>query len=189
MLKNETAVVYFLEGHGETVILESILGRFQKGGYIPQNFSLIHEESVPDDAVTIVVNSPEKDLTAEEIDAIRTYIDGGGNAILIASVDTVDTPNYDALIEEYQGINGKIEKLKNIMPSDELNAVEYLENLRELTKEGRESFFEDQPELQSDTDAILSLIDSTLYKLKELKENVKGSKLSSFITESLCIGI
>lgn len=101
MLKNETAVVYFLEGHGETVISESILGRFQKGGYIPQNFSLIHEESVPDDAVTIVVNSPEKDLTAEEIDAIRTYIDGGGNAILIASVDTGDTPNYDALIEEY----------------------------------------------------------------------------------------
>ena len=99
--------------------------------------------------------------------------------------DIVDL--VDALIEEYQGINGKVENLKNIMPSDELNAVEYLENLRELTKEGRKEFFEDQPELQSDTDAILSLIDSTLYKLKELKENAKGSKLGSFIAESLGI--
>lgn len=99
--------------------------------------------------------------------------------------DIVDL--VDALIEEYQGINGKVEHLKNIMPSDELNAVEYLESLRELTKEGRKEFFEDQPELQSDTDAILSLIDSTLYKLKELKENAKGSKLGSFIAESLCI--
>lgn len=99
--------------------------------------------------------------------------------------DIVDL--VDALIEEYQGIYGKVERLKNIMPSDELNAVEYLENLRELAKEGRKEFFEDQPELQSDTDAILSLIDSTLYKLKELKENAKGSKLGSFIAESLGI--
>lgn len=101
MLNDEIASVYFLEGHGEAVISEDILGRFQKGGYLAQNLSLIHEGSIPEDAVTLVVNAPENDLTADEISAIRYYIESGGNAILIASVDTADTPLYDALIEEY----------------------------------------------------------------------------------------
>lgn len=101
MLNDETAVIYFLEGHGETLISEDILGRFQKGGYVAQNLSLIHEDAVPEDGVTLVVNAPGNDLSETEVNAIRTYIETGGNAILIASVDTADTPNYDALIEEY----------------------------------------------------------------------------------------
>ncbi len=80
-------------------------------------------------------------------------------------IDLVDT-----LIEAYQGLHGKVEGLKNIMSTDKMSAIDYLEELREMTAEGREQFFE-EPELQSDVDAILSLIDGTLYKLKELKEN------------------
>lgn len=88
----------------------------------------------------------------------------------------------DSLIEDYMGINGKIEKYSNIIDSDDLDAIEYLENLRTLCKRGR-SLLNGNTELESDMDNILSLIDSTLYKLKELSENYIS--LKDYIKENL----
>lgn len=80
-------------------------------------------------------------------------------------VDLVDT-----LIEDYMGLHGKIEDFKNVMSEDEMDAIDYLEVLRSFTREGADEFIKES-ELKSDVDAILSCIDSTLYKLKELKED------------------
>lgn len=94
----------------------------------------------------------------------------------------------DSLIECYQGINGKVENYKNNFHSvDFRDEVEYLEVLRDFTKDGREKFLDDVSELESCADDILSQIDSTLYKLKELKENKNyGMKnLNQFLSESL----
>lgn len=78
----------------------------------------------------------------------------------------------DTLIEDWQGINGKIENYKNILEPQDMDAIEYLNQMHELVKSGREDFLKGESELESDADAILSLIDSTLYKVKELKEGL-----------------
>lgn len=91
----------------------------------------------------------------------------------------------DALIEEYMGKYGKVTEFKNIMTSEKLGAVKYLEELRELVTSGRTELIDEKDtELHSDIDAILSLISSTLYKLKELKEH-KMKNLADFIKENL----
>ena len=75
----------------------------------------------------------------------------------------------DALIEGWQGTHDKIEKYEDLLKDKEFDtAVDYLTELRKITKEGRKLM--DSSELESDTDAILSLIDGVIYKLKELKE-------------------
>lgn len=90
----------------------------------------------------------------------------------------------DSLIEEYQGKYGVVKDLKNIMTSEKLGAIKYLEELHELAASGRAELIDEKDsELQSDIDAILSLIDSTLYKLKELKE--KKVDLKDFLIEGL----
>jgi len=77
----------------------------------------------------------------------------------------------DALIEGWQGTHDKIEKYEDLLKDKEFDtAVDYLTELRKITKEGRKLM--DSSELESDTDAILSLIDGVIYKLKELKEEV-----------------
>jgi hypothetical protein len=93
----------------------------------------------------------------------------------------------DTLIEDYMGIYGKVSDYKNIMTTEKIGAVEYLESLREMCKEAADDLFDDDndSELLSDVDNILSLIDSTLYKLKELKENSGMKSLSEYIKESL----
>jgi hypothetical protein len=89
----------------------------------------------------------------------------------------------DALIEGWQGTHDKIENYTNLLKDKEFDtAVDYLTELRKITKEGRELM--DSSELESDTDAILSLIDGVIYKLKELKEGVGLVEYLKSINES-----
>lgn len=94
-----------------------------------------------------------------------------------------DIPDLvDQLIEDYMGIHGKVENYKNILDAEHEDEVAYLEALRNVCKEGRELL--DDSELESDMDSILSLIDSTLYQLKELKEQHKPCSLKDYLYEA-----
>ncbi len=73
----------------------------------------------------------------------------------------------DTLIENYMGKYGKVLSYENILnPGNFTSPSEYLVALRELVGECRQTI--SASELQSDIDAILSFIDSTVYKLREL---------------------
>ena len=92
----------------------------------------------------------------------------------------------DALIEAWMSHNGKVEDYKNTLEPKDMDPIAYLEQLRTFTKEGRKLMKES--ELESLVDDILSLIDSTLYKLKELtktNENFKMKTLSKYINENI----
>lgn len=86
----------------------------------------------------------------------------------------------DALIEAYQADNDVVKDYKNVL-DEGMDALEYLEALKKLTKEGRELL--GSSELESLTDDILGLIDSTIYKLKHLKESM--TSLADYLNESI----
>lgn len=86
----------------------------------------------------------------------------------------------DALIEAYQADNDVVKDYKNVL-DEGMDALEYLEALKKLTKEGRELL--GSSELESLTDDILGLIDSTIYKLKHLKESM--TSLADYLHESI----
>jgi len=88
----------------------------------------------------------------------------------------------DSLIENWMGTHGKVEEYINLLTSDEYESIEYFEELRKIVEEGRELM--DSTELESGVDDILSLIDTTLYKLKELTES-KVTPLAKYIKVSL----
>ena len=93
----------------------------------------------------------------------------------------------DTLIEDYMGYaHKKIDDFECILDAEDYNVLEYLESLRELCLDGYELLPKDTPELKSDLDAIVSLIDSTMYKIRELKEEKESMKsLSDFLNESI----
>lgn len=73
----------------------------------------------------------------------------------------------DTLIENYMGRYGKVVSYENVLdPGSFTSPAEYLTALRGLVEQFRSTI--SASELQSDIDAILSFIDSTVYKLKEL---------------------
>lgn len=82
------------------------------------------------------------------------------------------TDAVDSIIECYQGIYGKVNINGNAIESNG-DSIKYLEDLKAFVKDSRGDLIkEEDTELWSEIDNFLSLIDSTLYKLKELKENM-----------------
>ena len=100
-----------------------------------------------------------------------------------------DMPDLvDDLIEAYVGHTGKkVEDFKNVLKAEDLNALEYLEELHEICQSGYDLLTEDAPELKSALDAIKEKIDSVMYKVRELKENQSShmKSLSEYLKESL----
>lgn len=90
----------------------------------------------------------------------------------------------DALIEAWMGVNGrKIKSYDNILQSKNMNTLTYLKELRKIVKQGY-ALMNGEAELEAKLDDIVELIDSTLYKVKELSESGVVN-LKDFINESL----
>ena len=89
----------------------------------------------------------------------------------------------DELIEAWMGAHGKkVGNFTNIISAGNLNTLSYLKELKKVCKEGYMLMGEND-ELKSLLDDIVNLINSTLYKVKELSESAIG--LVDFVKESL----
>ena len=86
----------------------------------------------------------------------------------------------DDLIEAWQSEHGIVDDYSNLLDAESYDAITYLEELKQITKQGRELL--DSSELESLCDDCLSQISSTLYKLKHLKESLD---LVGFLKESV----
>lgn len=92
----------------------------------------------------------------------------------------------DKLIEDWMGVNGKkIKEYNNIIQSKNMNTLSYLKELRRIAKQGY-VLMNGEKELEADLDSIIDLIDTTMYKVKELNEN-RHMGLKEFLKESLSI--
>lgn len=92
----------------------------------------------------------------------------------------------DKLIEDWMGVNGKkIKEYTNIIKSKNMNTLNYLKELRRIAKQGY-ALMQGEKELEADLDSIIDLIDTTMYKVKELNEN-RHMGLKEFLNESLMI--
>lgn len=73
----------------------------------------------------------------------------------------------DAVVEQCQGKNGVIEEYPDQECMGAGDPVAFLGWLKDYVKDTRKNLMQDS-EVQNDIDAIASLIDSTLYKLRFL---------------------
>ena len=91
----------------------------------------------------------------------------------------------DALIEAWMGAHGKkVGSFQNILSSSNMNTLKYLGELKRVCKEGY-ALMGDNDELKSLLDDIVNLINSTLYKVKELAESKSFKSLVEYVNESL----
>ena len=74
----------------------------------------------------------------------------------------------DAVVESIQGLTGEIIQYPEMYYRPADSGIQELEELLEFVKEGRSVLPQDS-EIQNEVDAIATLINSTLYKLRFLK--------------------
>ena len=90
----------------------------------------------------------------------------------------------DDLIEAWMGAHGKkVKGYENLLHASNMNTLKYLGELKKVCKNGYE-LMGDNDELKGLLDDIVNLINSTLYKVKELSESTMVS-LADFINEAL----
>lgn len=90
----------------------------------------------------------------------------------------------DDLIEAWMGENGrKVNSFENLITSRNMGTLAYLKELKRVCKEGY-SLMNGDKSLEALLDDIIELINSTLYKVKELNESQMIS-LKDFLMEAL----
>ena len=78
---------------------KTALGRSQ---YETKNVLLLREKTVPAECTVLIVAGPEKDLLPEATAAIRSYVKGGGRALLMVEPELkTPSPNLGALLKEW----------------------------------------------------------------------------------------
>ncbi|MER3587782.1 MAG: ABC transporter, partial [Mastigocladus sp. ERB_26_1] len=100
-----TAKVYFLQGHGERSLspgegaISQAIQALGNKSYTTEPLNLVEKSTVPSDANVVVVAGPKRELFATEVKALQTYLNQGGNLVLM--IDQGTDPKLDSLLKEW----------------------------------------------------------------------------------------
>ena len=114
-LKNGARTACFVTGSGEHSLTETgregystLKDALEKNNYKTQAISLIEKPEVPKDCNIVVVGGPKRDYLQPAIDALKTYVQGGGHAVFnfdptlnLPDEKLGDTPNLAALVQTW----------------------------------------------------------------------------------------
>lgn len=114
-LKNGARNACFVQGSGEHSLddtgregYSTFKDALEKNNYKTRSISLIEKPDVPKDCNIVVVGGPKRDYLQPALDALKTYVQGGGR--LIVNLDPVlnmpdqklgDTPKLDELVQQW----------------------------------------------------------------------------------------
>jgi ABC-type uncharacterized transport system involved in gliding motility auxiliary subunit len=101
--------VCFVEGEGERDIDDSGERGFSgakaalaRNQYEVKKVLLLREKAVPADCTVLVLSGPEKDLLPPVVDALRSYVKGGGKLLALVEPELKEPyPNIAALLKEW----------------------------------------------------------------------------------------
>lgn len=99
------SMILYTTGHGEKV--NTTIGRvLSKYGYTPAYVELASFKKADDENPLIIINSPETDFTAEEIDKLDTFLKEGGNAQVYFNplISNDELPRLESYLADEWGI-------------------------------------------------------------------------------------
>lgn len=98
----EQPKLYMLEGHGEAELSEVFRKQLEKENIELTSFSLLTENSVPEEADCVLIYGPTSDISAEEKELLQEYVTGGGKMMVMAGPTENGTlENLYSLLEDY----------------------------------------------------------------------------------------
>lgn len=93
--------VYYTTGHGESTFSETITDLMTKSNLILEELNTLLITEIPEDCELLLWYAPLTDLSEEEKTMISSYLQEGGDMLLLMGVSESETTNWDLLLEEY----------------------------------------------------------------------------------------
>ena len=94
-------VAYQLDGHGEASINHAATKQMELENFVLESLNLLGMDEVPEDADLLIINGPQRDLSAEELTVIQDYLENNGKAIFMMDLLISDLPNFQTLFNTY----------------------------------------------------------------------------------------
>lgn len=82
--------VYTLTGHGEEVLSDSIKAMLEQDNFEYEDLSILTAEALPEDAAAVIIHQPATDLNEDEAALLTSYLENGGNVVLVTGYMSVD---------------------------------------------------------------------------------------------------
>ncbi len=102
----ELPKLYFLEGHKEPDInaeLSKLKARIEGEAHVVESLNILKTGAVPDDADTIIIVSPKRDLGDDEAELLKEFLIRGGRAVFLFDILTENEqmPNFNGILQSY----------------------------------------------------------------------------------------
>lgn len=104
MSATDLPVIYQIQGHGETALSGKFTEAVEKANITLSDLTLLKEDTVPEDAVAIIMNAPTSDFSADDTQKIMDYLQAGGKAIITCNFQNPDLSNFNSVLSAY-GVN------------------------------------------------------------------------------------
>lgn len=102
VISEEMPKLYILEGHGEAELSSVFREQIEKENMETITFSLLNEDSVPEEADCVLIYGPTSDISAEEKGMLSEYVTGGGKLMVLAGpLEEGKLENLYCLLEDY----------------------------------------------------------------------------------------
>ncbi|MBO5258739.1 MAG: Gldg family protein [Clostridia bacterium] len=86
--RDDLPTMYSLTGHGETALGPTYSEYITSENVAAAELSLLTVDVIPADCSSILINNPTSDLSVTDVDMLKSYLDEGGNIILVTGAGT-----------------------------------------------------------------------------------------------------
>lgn len=168
VVSEELPKLYVLEGHGEAELPETFAKQIERENMETENFSLLNEDTVPEDADAILLYAPTTDISEKEKEILVDYVENGGKMMVAAGPTE----------------SGKLTNLYSILENYDVEAADGI-----VVEEDREYYAFQQPyillpELQ-DSEITSPLAEENYYAILPIAQGLKVNDTTGRVTELL----
>lgn len=168
VVSEELPKLYVLEGHGEAELPETFAKQIERENMETESFSLLNEDTVPEDADAILLYAPTTDISEKEKKILVDYVENGGKMMVAAGPTE----------------NGKLTNLYSILENYDVEAADGI-----VVEEDREYYSFQQPyillpELQ-DSEITSPLAEENYYAILPIAQGLKVNDTTGRVTELL----
>ena len=173
VVNGELPQIYVLEGHGEAELPSTFSEQLERENMELTTFSLLNVDAIPEEADCILIYSPASDISQEEADMLRDYVQEGGKLMVMAG------PVED----------GTLENLYSVVSDYGVNPVDGIVVEGDREHYAFQAPFALMPDM-ADTDLTSSLIEERYYPILPLaqgmtvEENSSGATVTQLLTTS-----
>lgn len=160
LINPKPRAVYFLTGHGEASLeagdnsYSVAKQTLESKNYTVKSLNLLAENKVPEDALSIIIAGPMKQVSQQEVQILKQYVDAGGslivmeNPVVVTEFGTASDPLADYLAKDWDILlNDDI--IIDLSSQQPLNAVSYSANPHPITQNLSQNYLVIMPQSRS----------------------------------------